>query len=205
MLVMGNGVKVPCGKCKGCCTSSYFIPIGPEETKTLKRIPKKLLFPAPFLPKGNMVLGYNKKGRCPMLIEGECSIYKYRPLTCRNYDCRIFHAAGIAADDDSKSLINNQVARWKFSYLTKNDRIQHSAIKAAAKFIRENPVFFPNGIIPTKAFQLAILAIKVYELFLKHNYKSSETMNVESGRKIAKAIMEANENFWENRKENHCH
>ena len=102
-------------------------------------------------------------------------------------------------------LINNQVARWKFSYLTKNDRIQHSAIKAAAKFIRENPDFFPNGIIPTKAFQLAILAIKVNELFLTHKYKPSETMSVESGRKIAKAVIEANENFGVKRKANHCH
>jgi Fe-S-cluster containining protein len=191
MLAMGNGAKVPCGKCKGCCTSSYFIPIGPEETRTLKRIPKKLLFAAPFLPQGNMVLGYDEKGHCPMLIEGKCSIYDYRPLTCRNYDCRIFHAAGIAADDDGKSPINNQVVRWKFSYLTKNDRIQHSAIKAAAKFISENAVFFPNGKVPDKALQLAILAIKVYELFLKRNYKSSEPMGIESGRKIAKAIMEA--------------
>ena len=69
MLAMGNGAKVPCGKCKGCCTSLYFIPIGPEETQTLKRIPKKLLFPAPFLPQGNIVLGYDEKGHCPMLSD----------------------------------------------------------------------------------------------------------------------------------------
>ena len=107
-LVEESGADVPCGECNACCRSSYFIHIRPEETRTLSRIPKKLLFPAPGLPKGNVLLGYDEHGRCPMLIDDKCSIYEHRPQTCRNYDCRIFSAAGIAAGDDDKALITQR-------------------------------------------------------------------------------------------------
>jgi hypothetical protein len=60
-----TGIDMPCGECNACCRSSYFIHIKPEETKTLARIPKKLLFPAPGLAKGNVLLGYDEHGRCP--------------------------------------------------------------------------------------------------------------------------------------------
>src|SRR5262249_465616 len=86
------GADVPCGECNACCGSSYFIHIKPEETQTLNRIPKALLFPAPGLPKGNVLMGYNEKGECPMLIDNKCSIYEHRPQTCRDFDCRIFAA-----------------------------------------------------------------------------------------------------------------
>src|SRR4051812_18756771 len=84
------GADVPCGECTGCCRSSLFIHIKPEETRARARIPKALQFPAPGLPKGNVLMGYNKKGECPMLVDGKCSIYEDRPQTCRDYDCRIF-------------------------------------------------------------------------------------------------------------------
>ena len=199
-LVKENGADVPCGECKACCTSSYFIHIRPEETRTLTRIRRKLLFAAPGLPKGNVLLGYDENGRCPMLIDDKCSIYEHRPLTCRNYDCRIFTAAGIAAGDDDKALITQRVRRWKFSYPTQRDRDQHSAVQAAAKFLREHAECFPAGVVPSNSTQLAILAIKVYDVFLKYNDESGKTGRVSPDIEVAKAIMEANENFEARRK-----
>lgn len=38
-------------------------------------IPAELLFPAPGLPKGHVLLGYDANGHCPMLAEGGCSIF----------------------------------------------------------------------------------------------------------------------------------
>jgi hypothetical protein len=112
----GKGTaNVPCGECIACCTSSYFIHIGPGESRTLSRIPKELLFPAPGLPKGHVLLGYDENGCCPMLVDGKCSIYEHRPQTCRGYDCRVFPAAGIEAGDSDKELINLRIRRWKFS------------------------------------------------------------------------------------------
>ena len=158
---------VPCGTCIACCTSSYFIHVGPDEAETLRRIPKALLFPAPGLPKGNVLMGYDEHGRCPMLKNGLCSIYEHRPKTCRNYDCRIFPAAGI--ESDGRDLINRQIRRWKFSYATPVDRTEHVAVQTAAKFLREHADQFPKGAVPTGATQLAILAIRVFEVFLDPN------------------------------------
>jgi Fe-S-cluster containining protein len=155
---------VPCGTCTACCKSSYFIHVGPDETQTLQRIPKALLFPAPGLPKGNVLMGYDEKGRCPMLVNEQCSIYEHRPKTCRNYDCRIFPAADL--DTDGRELINRQIRRWKFAYPTPRDHADHAAVRTAAAFLREHADRFPKGAIPAGATQLAILAIRVFGVFL---------------------------------------
>jgi uncharacterized protein len=194
-LIKEKGVSVDCGECNGCCTSSYFIHIRPEEIQTLSYINKKLLFAAPGLPKGNVLLGYDKNGRCPMYIGSKCSIYKYRPLTCRNYDCRIFTAAGVAAGGEEKAVINRRILNWKFSYLTKHERDQHSAVQAAAMFLQEHSECFPAGKVPTNPSQLAVLAVKVYGVFLKYKDGSERTRHVSSDIKVAKAIMKANEKF----------
>jgi Fe-S-cluster containining protein len=197
-LIKENGVDVPCGDCNACCKSSYFIHIRPEETQTqtqtLTRIPRGLLFAAPGLPMGNVLLGYDEHGRCPMLIDDQCSIYEHRPQTCRNYDCRIFTAAGIAAGDDDKALITGRIRYWKFSYPTKHDRDQHAAVQAAAMFLREHAVCFPAGVLSNSS-QLAILAIKVYDVFLKYNDESGKAGDLASDIEIAKVIMETNEKF----------
>jgi Fe-S-cluster containining protein len=139
-----------------------------------------------------VVLGYDKYGHCPMLKDGKCSIYEYRPLTCRNYDCRIFAAAGIIAGDDDKTLIFQRARNWKFSYPTQFDCDQHSAVQAVVRFFHEHAECFPAG-VPSTSSQLAIVAIKVYDIFLKYNseFDKSERADIE----VAKAIMEANDNF----------
>ena len=90
-----RAADVPCAGCTACCTSSQFVHIEPDETDTLAHIPPELLFPAPLAPRGHVVLGYDERGHCPMLVDDQCSIYEHRPRTCRTYDCRVFPAAGI--------------------------------------------------------------------------------------------------------------
>jgi uncharacterized protein len=102
-----------------------------------------------------------------MLKNGQCSIYENRPKTCRNYDCRVFTAAGI--ESDGRDQINRQIRRWKFSYATPVDRTEHEAAQTAAKFLRGNADRFPRGAIPTGATQLAILAVRVFDVFLEPN------------------------------------
>ena len=162
----GHGTDVACGECTGCCTSSYFIHVEPDETAALNRIPRQVLAPAPGQPKGHVLMGYDANGRCPMLANGKCSIYEHRPKTCRKYDCRIFTAAGILAGGNDKSVINQRVQRWKFSYPTDQDRLEHWAVQAAATFIRKRAQWFPGGRVPADPIQLAILAIKAYDVFL---------------------------------------
>jgi len=171
-----SGTKVDCGECTACCSSSYYIRIGPKETQALKHVNKDLLVYAPGLPKGYRLLVYEKNGLCPMLKGVKCSIYNFRPKTCRIYDCRIFAAAGISADDGGNALIAKQAKRWKFNYPAKRDRAEHSAVKAAAKFIRQHPKSFPGGRIPGTPSQLAVLALKAYSIFMsKKKYSNTET------------------------------
>ena len=190
-------MEVSCGDCRACCTSSYFIHIKPCEFKTLSKIPQKILFNAPGLAKGNVLLGYDEKGHCPMLIDNECSIYEYRPQTCRDYDCRIFPATGLS-EDANKPLITAQLNRWQFDFSTEQDYQYISAVKSAAKFLIEHKEIFPKGFVPTNPTQQVVLAIKVYDVFLKKLKDLVESNHENHNKKIMKAVLEVYKKFENN-------
>jgi Fe-S-cluster containining protein len=170
--------RVPCGDCAACCTSSQFVHIGPDETDTIAQIPAKLLFPAPGLPRGHVLLGYDDRGHCPMLVDGRCSIYEHRPRTCRTYDCRVFPAADVSADDD-KIFIVRQSRRWSFGFPTAKGRLEHEAVRAAARFLVERRDELPARIRPANATQLAVLALEVHRAFLTRAEPSGRAMLLE--------------------------
>ena len=141
---------VPCGGCTACCTSSQYIHVGPEEVETLAHIPAALLFAAPNLPQGHLLMGFNQHGHCPMLIDNRCSIYDHRPRTCRTYDCRVFTASGLEPDDERKVLTTERVRRWRFSYADDAARAEHAEVVEAAASISK-----------TQATQRAVRAVEV--------------------------------------------
>ena len=157
---------VPCGTCTACCTSAQFIHIGPEEADALAHIPAELLFPAPRLPLGHLLLGYDERGHCPMLVEGHCSIYEHRPRTCRTYDCRVLPAAGLEPDAEEQASIARQVRRWRFSHPEPVDRCEHDAVRAAAAFLDEHGEELPADAVPSNATQRAVLAVEIHDVFL---------------------------------------
>ena len=173
-----TGVDVPCGTCTACCRSSYFIHVGPDEMQTLRRIPRALLVPAPGLPEGNVVMGYDQNGHCPMLVDDRCSIYEDRPRTCRRYDCRVFAAAGLDPDDDGKVLVGQRVRRWRFDLATERDGDEHAAVNAAASYLRDHPECFADGAAPTSAFDVANIAVKVHDAFLAGTTPEVATVRV---------------------------
>lgn len=193
-VLAGQGeADVPCGDCCACCATSHFVHIGPDEERTVAVIPRELLFPAPGLPAGNVLLGYDEQGRCPMLAaDGRCSIYAARPLTCRTYDCRVFAAAGTAADNE---VITRQARRWKFSHPAQDDRDRHAAVRAAARFVRERAECFPGGRAPRDPVSVALLAVKVYDVFLAPGAEAGAAGRPWSDLEVAKAIVEANDRF----------
>lgn len=191
----GADMDVPCGDCTACCRSSYFIHIKPEETETLARIPKALLFPAPGLPNGSMLMGYDENGHCPMLVDHRCTIYEYRPQTCRTYDCRVFPATGIALDAGEKALIIARTQQWKFEYRNAHDRQEHAAVTAAAEFLGARADDFPDGFLPTNLPQLALLAIKVSDVFLTDINRTTGNRLENLDREIVKAIVKADASF----------
>jgi hypothetical protein len=156
-------MQVACGDCVGCCTSSYFIKIRPHEAPILKHIPAEHLKPSPGEP-GTLLMGYDAKGHCPMFGAGGCSIYSHRPETCRTYDCRIFTAAGMNAGE-GRTMINERVESWRFDF-SERGRREHQAVKAAAAFLRQHPVRFPGGHIPSRPTEIAVLAVKSYAVFM---------------------------------------
>ena len=160
------GSDVPCGPCTACCTSSQFVHIGPDEAETLAHIPTELLFPAPRLPKGHVLMGYVENGHCPMLVDGGCSIYEHRPRTCRTYDCRVFPAAGVEVDGEDQTAIARQAGRWRFDLPDEVDQVEHDAVRAAAAFVREREDLLPEGSAPANATQRAVLAIRLYRACL---------------------------------------
>jgi uncharacterized protein len=161
-----GGSDVPCGDCVGCCVSSYFIPVRPSDLGAIARIPAELLVRSPGAPSGHAMMGYLADGKCPMLSAGQCSIYADRPQTCRDYDCRIFAAAGIDAGGPDKHVINRRVHEWRFGYASEIDKLAHDAIRRTAQFVVQRKSSFPGGRAPTAPTGIAVLAIKAYAVFL---------------------------------------
>jgi len=172
----GTTADVPCGSCTACCTSSQFVHVGPDETDTLAHIPQELLFPAPGLPEGHVVLGYDERGHCPMLVDGLCSIYEHRPRTCRTYDCRVLPAAGFEHDEDVPVEIGRRASRWRFTHSTDAARVQHEAVEAAATFLAEHPDVLPPNSGRPSLTRLAALAIEIHEVFLTASEKGAATV-----------------------------
>jgi hypothetical protein len=167
-------IDVACGDCTACCTSSYFIHVRPDDKAAISHIPKELLFPAPGLPKGNMVLGFDENGHCPMLVNNRCSIYEFRPQTCRTYDCRLFTAVGIPAGGADKSLINQKAHEWEFDYPSLRDFTEQQAVKSALSFLQKNKTLFPEGVVPDHPTPLALMAIKIYFIFLTESHSDQQ-------------------------------
>lgn len=184
-LAGSSGMDVACGDCRGCCTSSYFIKVRAHEKAALEHIGADNLRPAPGATNGNLLMGFDEHGHCFMFVDGGCSIYPHRPETCRTYDCRVFTAAGMSAGPD-KSEINDRIASWRFEYPDTRDHDEHRAVTAAANFIRQHVIRFPGGRVPSRPSEVAVLAVKTYEVFLDPPSSDAE---------IAAAIIAASRDF----------
>jgi hypothetical protein len=168
-VLAGTGeADVPCGGCTACCASSQFVPIEPDETDTLAHVPAPLLFPAPRRPRGHVLLGYDERGRCPMLTDEGCSIYEHRPRACRAYDCRVFAAAGVDVDGD-RPLLAARARRWRFDHAGPDDLARHDAVRAAATHLRSHPDEVGPGRGTASGTGLAVRALAVHEAFLRRD------------------------------------
>ena len=131
MLRGTGGADVACGSCVGCCVSAYHIWLRPEDRVAYDEVPEEFLLRGRDQPAGHHLMGYRNDGRCPMLTASGCRIYADRPQTCRDYDCRIFAAAGIEAGGEPKRVINERIRAWRFRYADAADRAAHAAVTAA--------------------------------------------------------------------------
>ncbi|HUK77025.1 MAG TPA: YkgJ family cysteine cluster protein [Thermoleophilia bacterium] len=160
----GEAVAVPCGDCTACCTSSYFVHIDADEGAALAAVPDELKFAAPGRSPGGVVLGYDRRGHCPLFDGRGCAIYERRPRTCRTYDCRIFPATGLTVGSERPAIARG-AARFWFDLSGARDRADLAAVRAAARFLTEHTAAFPAGFVPENPTQQAVVAVKVYEVF----------------------------------------
>jgi Fe-S-cluster containining protein len=162
----GRGASdVPCDGCTACCTSAQFVHIEPNETDTLDHIPPELLFPAPGRPDGHMLLGYDERGHCPMLGNSGCSIYEYRPRTCRVYDCRVFSATRVEIDEPAKAGVARRSRRWRFRFASPDAEVRAEAVRAAASYLEVHRSDLPGEGRPLGATGRAVLAIELAGVF----------------------------------------
>lgn len=174
---------VPCGDCVGCCTSSKFVLVRPTDFEAISIIPEELLFPAPGLPKGYQLMGYDEQGHCPMFKSGKCSIYELRPETCKQYDCRVLAATGANIEGESKEIVET-ITSWQFEFSDNESRNKEKALKRAMLFLKENSEFFPRGYIPNTDSQISALAVRIYKEFI--NIKANSVAIDELVTKITK-------------------
>lgn len=155
---------VPCGSCLGCCSSSYPIPLRIEDEHARAEVPEAFLI-GPALPDQRWLMGFREDGTCPFLLAGQCSIYSGRPRTCRDYDCRIFAAAELLPDGD-RPLIHERIRAWRFDFASPAEREAAEAVREAARFIQSNHGLFPPAMRAASPTAAAVMAVKVYALFV---------------------------------------
>lgn len=152
----GRGeLDVPCNGCTACCRASQFIPVEPDETDTLARIPKALLFEAPGGRRGHRVMGYDKDGHCPMLVDDRCSIYDHRPRACRVYDCRVFAASGTFPSGEGQADVAERAREWEVE-----GSAEAAAARAAGAYLAAHREIGPPG-----ETQRAVVAVQLRGLF----------------------------------------
>jgi len=101
---------VPCGTCTLCC-ETLAPHLTPEEVAS-GLYPLSLIQPTQTQLQDNPEIGpivtlYRKKeGGCGMLIDNKCSIYNYRPISCRQFDCRKSHHPSLI--DYAKERFGNE-------------------------------------------------------------------------------------------------
>lgn len=155
--------QVPCDGCVGCCVSAYPVPLRPTDREALERVPARYLT---LQADGGMArMNPREDGSCPMLEAGKCRIYPQRPHTCRDYDCRIYTAAGLVPDG-GRPVIRERVLEWRFGYADERARQAAGAVRRAAAFIAGNAAQFPPAVRAHSATAAAVLAIKTYASFI---------------------------------------
>jgi uncharacterized protein len=182
--------EVPCGDCVGCCVSSYPILLRDSDQVARAIVPEQFLIASPERP-GQLFMGYRDDGSCPMFVGGQCSIYADRPQTCRDYDCRIYAAAGMRPAGE-RSLIAQRVAAWAFTYSNEQERAASEGVLRAAQFIRAHASKFPPGMRAGSPTAAAVLAVKSYGVFLQERDGSTDEAAAD---RLVSAVIESAHEF----------
>jgi len=83
--------------------------------------------------------------------------------------------ANAQASTFQSAVINERIAGWRFDYPGPRDHEEHRAVTEAANYLRQHPVRFPEGRVPSRPSEIAVLAVKSYRVFLDRPKTDAET------------------------------
>ena len=95
---------VNCRSCRACCVDFADTPVLPFESGDGLDIEVR---------DGKRLLRKKANGECVHLLEGGCSVYEHRPVTCRVFDCRDFAVEKLSNPDLPQ--LNKAIAQWSVS------------------------------------------------------------------------------------------
>ena len=183
------GTDVPCGDCVGCCSSRWPVALRAEDAALVPLVPVWLLQEPEDAPEGVRYMGYREDGTCPLLVKRQCRVYPQRPQTCRDFDCRIFTAAGMASAGADKPLLDKRLQAWRFRHASAADAAVHEAIQAAAAFLQGAAREVPGFHFPAAPIAIAGLALKAHTAFLDGKAAGL------SAAELARAVVDAARTF----------
>lgn len=179
LTLQGHGDNaVPCGDCTGCCSAAWPVALREEDRDLLPLVPAAYLLTVDNAPPGVRYMGYRSDGTCPMLVEQRCTVYARRPQTCRDFDCRLFAAAGMPSAGAGKAMIDRRIRAWRFRYATPAAKAHHEAIMRTAQFITAQRGTAAGQLFPSSPIAIAGIAFKAHTVFLDPNEapRSTETL-----------------------------
>jgi hypothetical protein len=75
------------------------------------------------------------------------------------------------------------VRSWRFSYRDDDARAEHAAVRAAARYVRDQPGVLPRS-APLPSTQRAVLAVELHDLFRDPDHPPTPSeVRVELGRR----------------------
>lgn len=160
------GTAVPCGDCVGCCSAHWPVALRAQDDAIARALPAHQLVE----PNGSAGLRYmapREDGTCPMLEARRCRVYPSRPQTCRDFDCRLFAAAGIASAGPHRASMDARIRRWRFRYASDESAAAHAAVRTTADLLVRLTSTPAGARLPRSPVALAGLAFKGHTALLR--------------------------------------
>ena len=114
------------------------------------------------------VLEKNEAGSGVYLVDGGCSVYARRPLTCRTFDCRIYHfipatdVAALPKNHGVRALVETTQQKFDFAIKEPDDMMFIGRLRAHIRSVQREQ---PDASVPEVLITaLAMLAPKAFAI-----------------------------------------
>ena len=138
---------------------------GPTRPTRWPTSPPRCCSRHPARRRGHVLLGYDERGHCPMLIDGGCSIYEHRPAHLSHLRLPGLPGRRGRRPTTDKVVDRRAGRRWRFSFPPTTIERTHEAVRDAAVYLRTHRDELNPDTVPTNPTHVAVLAVEVHDLF----------------------------------------